>query len=200
MSRKRSYSKKRSARKSPQRKVPIIISQDEKSFLLEGTKNGPLLGGHFIDEMQNNEMQNNEMQNGENIENIKGGTILQLPKLKTWSWTQFNKSVTHAVDNMLYWKPQFKKYFITGAFIVGAYKSNASRFFNERNVVEIALNPREDFFTRKLILTFIISVDNKGEKYYSASADEVPIKAPSGYHIINKQSDVLSYFRTKDMA
>jgi hypothetical protein len=178
--------KKRSVHK---RRKPISIALNHEASLIRGSKNGPIEGGEELTEQ--------ELIGGDNFD-IDGGATIQFPKPKSWSWTQFNTTVRQAVENLLYWKPEFKPYFEQG-FVIGAFKANASLIFSERNVIELIL-PRVDHYAKKLIVCFVISKGSDSTKYYSASAYEVAIKAPGYYHNINKPNEVLSYFRSKNLA
>jgi hypothetical protein len=158
MSPKRRHSpKKKSLRKN--RKILKIASSHE-ALLLKGSKNGPTISGGDDSFISKQEL---HLYGGDlDCENLDGGNIdggasspFQFPKDNKWSWTQFNTTVRQAVENLLYWKPQFKKYFESGSFVIGAFKANSSLIYSERNVVELIV-PRTDHYSIKLILVRLL--------------------------------------------
>jgi hypothetical protein len=176
----------------------LIVASNTQAPLLKGSQEGPpvLTAGETLSDI----LDTNISGGGHECPVCKKGEKVQFPKPKTWSWTRFNATVRQAIENMLYWKPEFKRYFNEKSIVVNAYRSDATYIWNERAVIEIVENPREHHFKTKLVITVVFSKSlMSGAKYYSASAYETTMN-PYGYHPIDESNEVLTYFRFLNLA
>lgn len=119
---------------------------------------------------------------------------LERPQKETWSWTSPNRTVGAAIENLLYWRPNFQKYFASQnpAVVLNAYRSTAGKYygvmFDERIGIELLKGPL-NLTSKKLVLFIVVSITGgdrqagEAEKVsYRASASEEDVfPVPANY-------------------